>query len=142
MKMIINHPISSLTNFKDEEKLGEEIEKYLKKNGFHYAVNDPDTYLMGITVWLKEIGKTSHPGRTDEIRKLSDLASFLYETLQLSKNCLHFIFGECIVNGEGKFEMAEHSLSEIVFEELTGEVLPPGLESKTVLDFLDELGKT
>lgn len=139
MKMIINHPQSPLPAFEDEETLGKEIEEYLKKNSFHYALNDPDTYIEGITVWFQFIGKTSYPEKSNEIRSLSDLASFLFDTLQLNKSCLHFIFREHIINGEGKFEVAVHSLDKVVFEELTGEILPPALESLTMSDFLDRL---
>ena len=138
MKMIIDHYESPLFAYEDEEMLGEKIEEYLKKNGFHYAVNDPDTYMEGITVWFLEIGKSSYPRKTDEIRKISDLSSFFFDTLKLNKSCLHFVFGEYVFNGKGEFEVIEHALNKVTFEELTGEILPSELESMAMMDFLDK----
>jgi len=137
MKMILNHLSSSLPDLEDEEEIGKKIEDYLTRSGFHYAVNCPDTYLEGITVWFDytaEVGSW----KDKQIRKLSDLALFLFETLRLGKNCLHFVFREYIINGEGKFEVSWNAIDEIVFQEITSLPLPPELKAKTLSEFDDE----
>lgn len=141
MKIILNHLSSCLPNLRDEEKLGKKIEAYLKKNSFHYVVNNPNTYMDGITLWLDEIGDSSYPRKSEEIRKISDLSIFLFDTLRLRKPCLHCVFQERSVNGEGKFEVAIHTLDKIVFEELTGSILPHEVGKRKLSEFLDEWKK-
>ena len=129
MKFVLNHLASPLM---DEDELAERIEKYLKKNGFHYAMNDPDlSFMNGIIVWVPDIGDSDYPSKNEEITKLSDLSTFLLDTLQLDRKCLHFSFKEHIINGEGVFEVRVDYLNKTAFEELTGEVLPSEIREKT-----------
>jgi hypothetical protein len=122
----------------NEELVGEKVETYLKNNGFHYFVVSPDTYMEGIIVRIDEIGSSDFPGRTEEIAKISNFAYFLFDKLKLKKNCLHFIIGRTMINGEGKPEGSINALDDVTFTELTGEILPRELRGTKTLDELFE----
>jgi len=121
----------------DKETVGKKLETYLKDNGFRYLVVGQDTYMDGILISVEDIGKYDFPGRTEEIRKISDFACFLFDELQLQKNCLHFVIGRNMINGEGQPEGSFHALDETVFNELTGKFLPKKFGPKTIDEFKD-----
>lgn len=139
MKLILEHLSSRACQ--DKEKLGAKIEEYLKKNGFRYIVNDPYSYIGGITVFLEGLGESESLDETEQIGKLSDLASFLFETLQLDKTSLHFVFKEYKIDGTCRVTVASYGLDKTIFQELTGEILPPKLKRKTLSDFEDDWKK-
>ena len=124
-----------------EETIWDKIEAYLVENKIKYCWREPDDVWSGMTVWLPLI-HNNDPEKNDNIRKVSDLGKFLFEKLKLGKKCLHFVFEEIAVNGEGKIEGILEELDKVVYEELTGEKLPAKADVKKILrqqsDFFDE----
>jgi hypothetical protein len=127
MRVVLNHPFSKVPKFRKNDKLlWERIEDFLKEGKYRYALADPEDVYNGIMMWLPDVGPRDHkyPTRDEEIKSISDLGKFLFEELKLNKTCLHFVFTEICVNGEGKREERWQAIEEVVFEELTGEILP------------------
>jgi len=124
--LILSHLTSPIVS---EETLIEKVTEYLKQNNFDHYQSNPE-YDLGdvIYVWLPDIGTPNHPQAEEDIRKLSDLASFLFDTLKIAKRCLHFVYKQVIINGAGESEYRFTLIDPINFEELTGKKLPVKLE--------------
>ena len=108
MRVIIDHPHSKSRKLnQDDGLLWDQIEDFLTLNKYIYAQMEPEVGAHdGLIVWLPDVGPRSHkyPKKDEDIRQISDLAKFLFEDLKLTKNCLHFVFSEHCINGEGKTE--------------------------------------
>jgi hypothetical protein len=62
--------------------------------------------------------------KNENLRRISDLASFVFDTLKLNKNCLHFNFQEFEISGDGQEHISLEAVDEEMFEGLTGLPLP------------------
>lgn len=133
------HPSSPLkSTFEDEEKFLEKIESFLKEKNYYYALRDPENPSEGFTIWLPEVNiQSDYPGKNEELAKISELGHFLLDTLKLKQNCLHFIFSEIAINGDGNLEEIWVAVDETVFEELTGKQLPKRYKSPSLTEFLE-----
>ena len=104
LRVIINHPHSEIQKLNKDFGLMDRIQKFLTINKYVYAQMDPEFGAnCGLIVWLQDVAPVSHkyPKKDEDIRKISDLGKFLFEDLKLTKKCLHFIFSELCINGEG-----------------------------------------
>jgi hypothetical protein len=128
--ILLNHWYSSDPDINDEDT-GKLIEDYLKKNDFRYLVLSQYTHLEGILISIEDVGTGDFPERTKEIEKICNLASFLFDKLDIEKRCLHFITGENMLNGNGQTEGSFRHIDPVIFTELTGIPAPDKFKPKT-----------
>lgn len=131
-RVILNHPSSK--SIRSEDEIWDRIEVYLTDNNIMYAWLNPAIAPMdGMILWLPTVNVGgAYPEKNEELRKISDLASFLFDTLKLNKNCLHFNFRHYGFSGDGQEHMAFEAVDEVIFEELTGLPLPEEAKGKKI----------
>lgn len=123
----------------NSEDVGRLIEDYLKKNDFRYLVVSQYSYMYGILIIIEDIGTGDYPERTKEIEKISNLASFLFDKLDIGKTSLRFIMGQKMLLGNRGTRSSFISVDPVIFSELTGIPAPEIFKPKTKEEFLKSI---
>ena len=131
-RVILNHPSSK--SIRSEEKIWDRIETYLTENNIMYAWLDPASApYEGMILWLPSVNvQGAYSKKNEELRLISDLANFLFDTLKLNPSCLHFNFKEIGFSGDGRGHVSFQAVDEIIYEELTGRPLPDEAKGKRI----------